>query len=81
MNDATLFHLRQQLVARYEEIKRQLTLRLGSDDLAREVLQETYVHLGRAAQIGPVRVSASVRMLRNLNILNGRPPCPTRSCR
>ena len=32
------------------------------------------------AQIGPVSLSASVRMLRNLMIRNSRPPCPTRSC-
>ena len=34
MSDATLFYLRDQLVLRYAEIKRRLSLRLGSDELA-----------------------------------------------
>lgn len=55
MDDATLAQLRYQLVLRYDEIKRRLTRRLGSEDLAGEVLQETYLHLGRPAKIGTVR--------------------------
>jgi RNA polymerase sigma-70 factor (ECF subfamily) len=47
MSDATLFYLRDQLVLHYAEIKRRLISRLGSDDLAEEVLQETYLHLDR----------------------------------
>jgi RNA polymerase sigma factor (sigma-70 family) len=55
MSEATLLYLRRELVARYGEIKRQLTLRLGSDDLAGEILQETYLHLDRPANVGAVR--------------------------
>ncbi|MCK9914440.1 sigma-70 family RNA polymerase sigma factor [Microbacteriaceae bacterium K1510] len=55
MSEATLIHLRKQLVAQYDEIKRRLVRRLGSDDLASEVLQETYLHLDRPATIGVVR--------------------------
>jgi RNA polymerase sigma-70 factor (ECF subfamily) len=55
MSEATLIYLRDQLVAQYDEIKRRLVRRLGSDELASEVLQETYLHLGRPARIGPVR--------------------------
>jgi RNA polymerase sigma factor (sigma-70 family) len=48
--DVTL--LRQMLVGEYDDLRRQLTRRLGSEDVAREVLQETYLHLER-----PVRLS------------------------
>jgi RNA polymerase sigma factor (sigma-70 family) len=47
MSDTTLFYLRDQLVLRYAEIKRRLTLRLGNGELAEDVLQETYLHLDR----------------------------------
>jgi RNA polymerase sigma factor (sigma-70 family) len=39
--------LRELFVARYEDFRRRLGRRFGSDDLAREVLQETYLQLGR----------------------------------
>jgi RNA polymerase sigma-70 factor (ECF subfamily) len=51
---ATIATLRQALVGQYDELKRTLTRRLGSEDLAGEVLQETYLRLARPAQIGPV---------------------------
>lgn len=47
--------LRQLLVGRYDELKKQLTRRLGSEDLAGEALQETYLHLERPVEIGTVR--------------------------
>lgn len=47
--------LRRTLVGHYDELKKQLTRRLGSEDLAGDVLQETYLHLERPAQIGTVR--------------------------
>jgi RNA polymerase sigma factor (sigma-70 family) len=40
--------LRQLLVAGYTDIRRRLTRRLGSEDLASEVLHETYLRLGSA---------------------------------
>lgn len=43
--------LRQFLVGQYDELKSQLTRRLGSEDMAGEVLQETYLHLERPARI------------------------------
>jgi RNA polymerase sigma factor (sigma-70 family) len=55
MNDALLVQLRDLLVARYDEIKWKLGRRLGNEELAGEVLQETYLHLGRPARIGTVR--------------------------
>jgi RNA polymerase sigma factor (sigma-70 family) len=50
--------LRRLLVGQYDEFKRQLTRRLGSEDLAGDVLQETYLHLERPA---PVRAVSSPR--------------------
>jgi RNA polymerase sigma factor (sigma-70 family) len=46
--------LRQALVGQYDDLKRVLTRRLGSEDLAGEVLQETYLRLERPARIGVV---------------------------
>ncbi len=46
--------LRQLLVGQYDELKRALTRRFGSEDLAGEALQETYLRLERPAGIGPV---------------------------
>jgi RNA polymerase sigma factor (sigma-70 family) len=53
-NPAESAVLRQMLVGEYDELRKQLTRRLGSEDLAREVLQETYLHLERPARIGAV---------------------------
>ncbi|MDQ8728080.1 sigma-70 family RNA polymerase sigma factor [Bradyrhizobium sp. LHD-71] len=46
--------LRQLLIGQYDELKRLLARRLGSEDLAGDVLQETYLHLQRPTGIGPV---------------------------
>jgi RNA polymerase sigma factor (sigma-70 family) len=51
-DSASVTTLRRLLVGQYDELKKQLTRRLGSEDLAGEVLQETYLHLERPAQIG-----------------------------
>ncbi len=53
-NSASITVLRQLLVGEYEQLKKKLARRLGSDDLAGEVLQETYLHLERPARIGAV---------------------------
>lgn len=47
--------LRSLLVGQYDELKKQLARRLGSEDLAGEVLQETYLHLERPARFGVIR--------------------------
>lgn len=55
MSDSTVAAtLRQALVGQYDELKSVLTRRLGSEDLAGEVLQETYLRLERPARIGIV---------------------------
>ncbi|GGF42958.1 ECF sigma factor VreI [Aliidongia dinghuensis] len=47
--------LRQLLVGQYDELKRRLARRLGSEDLAGDVLQETYLHLERPGPSGTVK--------------------------
>jgi RNA polymerase sigma factor (sigma-70 family) len=47
--------LRQVLVDQYGDLKKQLARRLGSEDMAGEVLQELYLHLERPARISVVR--------------------------
>lgn len=51
-NSASIAMLRQLLVGEYAELKKHLARRLGSEDLAGEALQQTYLHLERPAQIG-----------------------------
>jgi RNA polymerase sigma-70 factor (ECF subfamily) len=48
--------LRELLVGGYGELKARLTQRLGSAELASDVLQETWVRLERAAPLGPVHL-------------------------
>jgi len=50
-NAATLRHL---LVGQYGELKKLLARRLGSEELASEALQETYLRLERPIQLGPL---------------------------
>jgi RNA polymerase sigma factor (sigma-70 family) len=47
MADSNRLSLRQLLVAGYTEMRRRLTRRLGSEELASEVLHETYLRLDR----------------------------------
>ncbi len=54
-NSASAATLRQLLVGQYDELKRVLARRLGSEDLAGEVLQETYLRLDRPGRLGIVR--------------------------
>ncbi|HEY4317899.1 MAG TPA: RNA polymerase sigma factor [Herbaspirillum sp.] len=45
MSDSTLKGLRDFMTQRYDDLKRRLTLQLGSADMAGEALQETWVRL------------------------------------
>ena len=47
--------LRQLLLVGYDDLKRSLTRRLGSSDLAGEALQETYLRIECTPNIGVVR--------------------------
>ncbi|WPO40256.1 sigma-70 family RNA polymerase sigma factor [Tardiphaga sp. 42S5] len=48
-NSADVTLLRQMLVGEYDDLRRRLTRRLGSEDVASDVLQETYLHLERSS--------------------------------
>ncbi|MGO4686261.1 RNA polymerase sigma factor [Hyphomicrobium sp. 2TAF46] len=55
MSDVTWAALRQLLVDRYDDLRKLLTRRLNSDELARETLHETWLHLDRDDEVGPIR--------------------------
>lgn len=46
--------LRQLLVGQYDALRKQLSRRLGSEELAADALQETYLHLACPRDIGTV---------------------------
>lgn len=56
MNDLSRTTLRQLLLGGYGELKARLTQRLGSAELAGEVLQDAWLRLERAAPAEPVRL-------------------------
>jgi RNA polymerase sigma-70 factor (ECF subfamily) len=55
MVDKGLTALRQLLVLRYDDLKRRLTRRFGSSDIAVEALHETWIRLEHLGEIAPVR--------------------------
>lgn len=52
--------LRQYLLEGYSEMRRRLARRLGSDDLASEVLHETYLRLGQSNAAEPTHPIAYI---------------------
>lgn len=59
MSDVGRAALRELLVGSYSELKARLTRRLGSAELASDVLQDTWLRLERASPMGPVRFPKS----------------------
>lgn len=55
MTEPSLALLRRFLVDRYDEIKRRLTARLGSADLAGDALQDAWLNIARTETLGVVR--------------------------
>jgi RNA polymerase sigma factor (sigma-70 family) len=55
MTDEKRETLRQLLVLSYDDLRMRLTLRLGSAELAGDVLHETYLKLTEPAAVGDVR--------------------------
>jgi RNA polymerase sigma-70 factor (ECF subfamily) len=55
MTEMTWATLRHLLAEKYDYFRGRLTRRLGSDDLARETLHETYLRLDRSDEIGVIR--------------------------
>jgi RNA polymerase sigma factor (sigma-70 family) len=72
MNDSNITALRDLLLADYVDLDRRLTRRLGSADLASDVLQETYLRLEGARKIGPVRSPKAYLFNIALNIAHDR---------
>lgn len=55
MTETSLSMVRQLLVDSYGEIKRRLTLRLGSTDLASDALQDAWLRIARLETLGSVQ--------------------------
>jgi RNA polymerase sigma factor (sigma-70 family) len=72
MTATTLEELRQVLADKYEELKRRLTRRTGSEDLASEVLHETWLRLGAASEQSPVRSPGAYIFRSAINIAADR---------
>jgi len=70
MNESSLDALRDILVARYDDLRKRLTRRLGSAELAGEALQDTWLRLDQASALTPVRspVAYLFRMAFNIAI-------------
>lgn len=63
MSDSGIIGLRDFLVRRYDDLKRRLTLHLGSADMAGEALQETWLRLENGKEvIEPVQYPLSYLM-------------------
>uniref|UniRef100_Q07KX7 RNA polymerase, sigma-24 subunit, ECF subfamily n=1 Tax=Rhodopseudomonas palustris (strain BisA53) TaxID=316055 RepID=Q07KX7_RHOP5 len=54
MTDSSMAQIRRVLLDRYDEIKRRLTLRLGSSDLAGDALQDTWLRINHIDTVGVV---------------------------
>ncbi len=64
--------LRNLLLAGYEDFAQWLTRRLGSSELAREALQDTFLRLESGTEIGPVRSPKAYLLRMALNIAANR---------
>lgn len=55
MTETSLATLRRLLIDRYDEIKRRLTQRLGSPELAGDAIQDAWVKIARVETLGDIR--------------------------
>lgn len=55
MSEVTWADLRHRLLKRYDEFVRRLARRVGSADLAREIVHETYLRLQRVGEPVPIQ--------------------------
>lgn len=72
MTESSLAVLRQLLVAGYDELRAKLTQRLGSADIAGEVVQDTWLRLHYAEHIGEIRSPARYLFRIALNVARDR---------
>lgn len=64
--------LRQLLVDRYDDLRRRLTRRLGSDDLARETLHELYLRMDRSGSAGTLQRPSTYLLTSAVNLARDR---------
>jgi RNA polymerase sigma factor (sigma-70 family) len=73
--------LRRRLVERYDELRILLTRRLGSEDLARETLHETWLRLDRVDDVAVMRNPDAYVARVALNLATDRQRLETRRAR
>ncbi len=81
MTETTWTTLRQLLADRYDDFRKRLTRRLGSEDLARETLHETWVHLHRRDAIETIANPSRYLLRTAFNIATDRGRKQTRLAR
>jgi RNA polymerase sigma factor (sigma-70 family) len=81
MTETTWETLRRRLVETYDELRILLTRRLGSDDLARETLHETWLRLGRVDDVAVARNPDAYLARVALNLATDRQRLETRRAR
>lgn len=72
MTATTWTALRQLLADRYDDFRRRLTRRLGSEELARETLHDTWIHLHRPHAVETVENPFSYLLSTAFNIATDR---------
>jgi len=72
MSDSSWAGLRERLLDRYDDLVRRLSRRLGSADLAREAVHETFLRLQRSDASEPVRNLDAYLFRTAINIANNR---------
>lgn len=72
MTEITWASLRQLLVERYDELRYRLESRLGSEEIARETLHETWLHLGEKTDLGVVHRPIGYLLRTALNVAISR---------
>jgi RNA polymerase sigma-70 factor (ECF subfamily) len=81
MTETPWVTLRRRLVERYDELRILLTRRLGSEDLARETLHETWIRLERADDVAVMRNPDAYLARVALNLATDRQRLETRRAR
>ena len=72
MTGTTWTALRDLLTLRYEHFRKRLTQQFGSEDVANETLHETWLHLHRPGDAGPVQRPQAFLMRIAANIAKDR---------
>jgi RNA polymerase sigma-70 factor (ECF subfamily) len=81
MTETAWMTLRRRLVERYDELRMLLTRRLGSEDLARETLHETWLRLDRIDDVAVMRNPDAYLARVALNLATDRQRLETRRAR